>query len=77
MRELNNIMAVNNILPPKENIINFAPIERKLEKLTGAILNKQSFKIISDSNGKRYFEEKNGQNRELKNARLNMTQRNV
>jgi hypothetical protein len=77
MRELNNIMAVNNILPPKENIINFAPIERKLDKLTGAILNKESFKIISDSNGKRYFEQKNGQNRELKNARLEMKQRNV
>ena len=77
MRELNNIMAVNNILPPKENILNFAPIERKLDKLTGAILNKESFRIISDSNGKRYFEQKNGQNQELKNARLNMTQRNV
>jgi tape measure domain-containing protein len=77
MRQLNKIMAVNNILPPKENILNFAPIERKLDKLTGAILNKESFKIVTDSNGQRYFEEKDGQNRELKNARLNMTQRNV
>lgn len=65
--------GLTNVL--NENNIDFYPIESKIEKLTNAILNKESFKMISDSNGQRYYEEKNGQMKSLNNARLTIKQK--
>lgn len=58
-----------------ENNIDFYPIESKIDKLTNAILNKESLRIVDDSNGRRYYEEKNGQMKSLNNARLEIKQR--
>ena len=57
-----------------ENNIDFYPIESKIDKLTNAILNKESLKIVEDSNGRKYYTEKNGQVRGLNNARLMVKQ---
>jgi phage-related minor tail protein len=57
-----------------ENNIDFYPIESKIDKLTNAILNKESLRIINDSNGQKYYSEKNGQLRGLNNARLMVKQ---
>ena len=77
MKELNGILLNNNIKQPQQFSINLGQTNAKLDELKSAIIQKESFTMISDSNGQRYFRQKNTKFEELKNARLKFKTRNV
>lgn len=78
-QEYGNIMMNNGIMPASivNNKFDVSDLRNDIKNLTNVVANKSEFSIVDDENGRRYFEKRRNETKELKNSVIRYNRRNA